>query len=87
MISDYDFNKRMEEERLREQECKELLVEADVEVKEIDHALYIEAMKDVRKNWNTLDDIGKKQLVDIFVDRIYIGFNGPEMIIKSIDFY
>lgn len=87
MISDGDFRKRMNEEKILEQDCKEKLKISEINAVEIDHSEAIEAMKGVRENWIHLNDLEKKQLVDIFTKRIYISFKEHEVVIEGVDFY
>lgn len=87
MISDEDFRKRMDEERILEQDCKVKLEQAEVKIVEIDYSETIQALKSVRKNWGHLNDLEKKQLVDIFIKRIYITNKEREVVIEGLDFY
>lgn len=87
LLSDEDFRKRMNEEKMLEQDCKTRLKQAEEKIIKIDYSESIEALKSVKKNWMYLNAIEKKQLVDIFIKRIYINIKDREVIIERVDFY
>lgn len=89
MISDDDFRDRMKEERFLEEEIKEKL-----EVFQYDEVVtphrndIISVLKDIRKNWETLNDLEKKNLIQLTVKQIHPKHDSKNKIfIDKIDFY
>lgn len=87
MISDEDFQARMNEEKLKEDELKQEMSENIIEVKEeIDGNQLSRVLLDISSNWKYLDNNEKKQLVQFTVDRIHTDFIEKKLTVTSIDF-
>ncbi|MEK5175133.1 recombinase family protein [Heyndrickxia sp. FSL W8-0496] len=88
LISDNDFNKRMDEEKRREEEINNLLntIEIEDEIQSSQNEIY-SVLKDIKKNWEKLDDLEKKNLVQLIVQNIDYYHEGDEIRISNIDFY
>lgn len=72
MMSDEDFQARMKEEQEKEDELKQQLEELHVEQPKIIDSDVIEIMADAVENWNLLEPLEKKQLIQIAIDKIVI---------------
>lgn len=93
LITEADFIKRMEEAKKEEEEIKSLMESNDQPIEKaerIKREEIINALKNITKNWYTLDNKQKKQLVDSTIKRIHYSVekigqrNFPT--IDSIDF-
>lgn len=89
MISDDDFRDRMKEERFLEEEIKEKLEVFQYDEVVIPHRNeIISVLKDIRKNWETLNDLERKNLIQMTVKQIYPEYDSNNKIfINKIDFY
>ena len=83
-----DFKKRMDEEKEKEARIKsELENYASEEPEErIDKKVIIEALKDIRKNWENLERHEKKQLVMSTIKQIHYEHIGYDIKINRVDF-
>lgn len=71
-ISDEDFKNRMNEEQLKEQEIIDELNKLDVQTENHIDEDAIKILSNALKNWEHLDDLEKKQLMQLTVDKIYV---------------
>lgn len=90
-ISFDDFKKRMDEENGREKmiqrEIEKLSENNEVEESdEMDKEELINILKDIRKNWNVLDNGEKKEIVNEIVTEIHYRHKNNDILIDSIDF-
>jgi site-specific DNA recombinase len=88
MISDKDFRERMNEEKFREEEIATLLEESEeFQNEEMNIAELVQVLKDIKRNWNTLSDSEKKQLVLLVVKDIVVTHNEKGIVVDNIDFH
>lgn len=90
MISDKDFDLRMEEEREKEEEIRAQLdqVEDDAEQITTDKSELAAVLQDIRRNWPFLSDQEKKSLTQMFVKQIHYELDEKKQVnIIDIDFY
>ena len=90
IISDNDFRDRMNEERFLEEEINDKLEAFQNEniADTPDPNDIIDVLKDIRKNWETLNDLEKKNLIQITVKQIYPKYDSKNKLsISDIDFY
>jgi site-specific DNA recombinase len=88
-MTDDDFRDRMNEEREREEEIKKKLeaIEVPQEISTDKMELY-SILQDMERNWNKLDDIEKKNLVQLVVKQIYVNYDKNKQIyVEHVDFY
>lgn len=85
-----DFKKRMEEANSEEKKIKQQLSQyEDVEVEDdYNKEELLEVLKDIRSNWNVLEQEEKKALVNSIIERVHYNFDEKNRVyVESIDFY
>lgn len=90
MISDKDFDLRMEEEREKEEEVRTQLELVDDDVNQVttDKSELADLLQDMRRNWPALSDQEKKSLTQMIVKQIHYILNEKKQVnIIDIDFY
>src|SRR5690625_534963 len=85
MLSDSDFQLRMEEEKKKESEYQKQLSQIDHQKNNEISDEIIPTLKDVSKNWNELSDIEKKQLIQITLDYMVIDVDPDLKMTKNYD--
>lgn len=87
VISDDDFNKRMNEERDLENAIRTQLESVELpEVVEVSKDEMYEYLKQIEENWNMYDRIEKKNFVQSLVEFIEIGYNDNKLYIREMGF-
>jgi site-specific DNA recombinase len=88
IISHIDFKKRMEEAKQEESSIRDQLKSAEVEPDEkiIDKSEIVKSLKNIKRNWNVLDDMDKKNLVNLTVQKINYKHTGNDIEIEDIDY-
>ncbi|MGM7722145.1 hypothetical protein [Metabacillus sp. Hm71] len=70
MLTDEDFTKRMNEENLKEEEIKKQLSSLQPINEKMSPNEMIEVLNNVRENWEHMDSLKKKMLLQMLVQRI-----------------
>lgn len=82
-----DFKQRMNEANKEEMAIKEELAQnEDTEVEQISKDEIIAILKDIRKNWDALEQQEKKNLINQVVKQIHYKHDGNKVLITHIDF-
>lgn len=82
-----DFKSRMEEATQEENEIRELLSSSEVEEKDpVNKSEVISALKNIKRNWNTLNDGQKKSLVDSVIKTIHYAYIDNKFYVTHIEF-
>ncbi|MCM3573334.1 recombinase family protein [Mesobacillus subterraneus] len=90
MISNQDFDSRMEEEREKEEEIRAQLEQVDVDVSQVttDKSQLTDLLQDIRRNWPVLSVQEKKSLTQMIVKQIHYALDEKKQVnIIDIDFY
>lgn len=89
LMSDEDFRKRMLEANKAEEEILKELdsvnVYEDNPIVNYNKNEIIEALKDIRRNWNSLDTSEKKNLVDSIISQVHVDYVDNKLYVKDID--
>ncbi len=82
-----DFKKRMDEATKEEEEIKNQLnvIEKEEEIVFKEEEIR-ELLVDLKRNWNILENIEKKNLIDSIIKEVYTGYDNGRLIINDIDF-
>lgn len=86
MISDEDFSARMDEESKKEQPLKEQLLNLpdSAEESSVDESQLLDILSDIRKNWNYMTALEKKNFLGLLVERIAVDKVGPPRKLESV---
>lgn len=87
-ISYADFKIRMDEATKEEEYIKEqlLTVETEEESYEFNQEEIKEVLKAIKSNWQHLEDLEKKTLVNSIIEQIHFVYSGSKLLIEGIDF-
>ncbi|GGB61289.1 integrase [Lentibacillus populi] len=72
MMPDGDFQDRLKEEQEQEQSIHDQLRKLDYKAPAVINQDIIKMISDAANNWNKLDDMEKKQLIQITIDKIVV---------------
>jgi site-specific DNA recombinase len=87
VISDEDFNDRMNEERTLENTIRQQLESVELpEVVEVSMNEMARYLKEIEENWNVYEAIEKKNFVQTFVDFINVGYDNKRLYIDEVGF-
>ncbi|USK56527.1 recombinase family protein [Cytobacillus solani] len=84
-----DFKKRTAEADKEIEAIKSQLAEVSTKEEEIfiNHEMVIEALMDIRKNWNQLEVMEKKSLVNSIISKLDYEYQDNKLVVKGMDFY
>jgi site-specific DNA recombinase len=84
MLNDDDFSKRMNEESRNEEEVKTQLSSLQPSNKILNRDELVEVLKDVRKNWEHMESLEKKMLLQMIVKKIIVDKVSPRPKVESV---
>ncbi|MGM7722164.1 recombinase family protein [Metabacillus sp. Hm71] len=84
MLTDEDFTKRMNEENLKEEEIKKQLSSLHPINEKMSPNEMIEVLNNVRENWEHMDSLEKKMLLQMLVKRIDLDKIGDRPVVESL---
>ncbi|WGG44209.1 recombinase family protein [Rossellomorea sp. DA94] len=92
MISDEDFSIRMEEENTKEEDVNKQLSSLQPAGEKMSTVDLTEILLDIKTNWNQLDALEKKMLLQMFTKRIFVDRVSDQLKpdcleIKEVEFY
>ncbi|SES94103.1 site-specific DNA recombinase [Oceanobacillus limi] len=72
MLNDEEFQARMKEEQMNENDINKKLNELNIEEPKVMDDDFIEVINNAASNWSKLEPLNKKQLIQIMIDKIII---------------
>lgn len=84
MLTDEEFTERMNEENIKEEEIKKQLSSLQPSNERLNQGELIEVLNNVKENWNHMDSIEKKMLLQMIVKRMDLDKVGDRPVLESL---